>query len=304
MNELKKKDLFSVFEERGIKFSPIQNEQLISRLSEILTYEPRIGVFGKTGAGKSSLCNAIFGQHICEIGDILACTRNPQDVLLNMGGNGIKLIDVPGVGESTERDEEYAKLYSKLLPELDVVLWLIRADDRALATDERFYRDIVKPHIDQNKPFFFVISQVRKINPDKEWNEETNEPGPTQSANVEQKIKAVTEQFDIPAYKVIAISADEKYNITALVDEFVRALPKEKKITAFKAVNQEFQSAETGEDVKRSFLDVVLDAAGKVVDKVEDIIFDVKYSPLGDFIGSCMRSAGTVMDFLRRFLPF
>lgn len=304
MNELKKKDLFSVFEERGIKFDPIQKEQLTSRLSEILNYEPRIGVFGKTGAGKSSLCNAIFGQHICEIGDISACTRNPQDVLLNIGGNGIKLIDVPGVGESTDRDKEYAELYRKLLPELDVVLWLIEANDRALATDERFYRNIVKPHLDQDKPFFFVISQVRFIKPFEEWNEETNEPGPTQSANVEQKIKDITKQFDIPAYKVIAISADEKYNITALVDEFVRALPKEKKITAFKAVNQEFQSAETGEDVKRSFLDVVLDVAGKVVDKVEDIIFGVKYSPLGDFIGSCMRGAGTVKDFFRRFLPF
>ena len=31
------------------------------------TFEPRIGVFGKTGAGKSSLCNALFGQRTAKV---------------------------------------------------------------------------------------------------------------------------------------------------------------------------------------------------------------------------------------------
>ncbi len=64
---------------------------------------------------------------------------------------GLKLVDVPGVGESRDRDEEYSKLYASLLPELDLVLWLIKSDDRALASDENFYKNIVKPHIDEGK---------------------------------------------------------------------------------------------------------------------------------------------------------
>jgi predicted GTPase len=33
---------------------------VFSKLNEIVGYEPRIGIMGKTGAGKSSLCNAIL----------------------------------------------------------------------------------------------------------------------------------------------------------------------------------------------------------------------------------------------------
>lgn len=105
-------------------------------------------LFGKTGVGKSSLCNALFGKVICPISDVEACTRDTKDVILNIdGGKGIKFIDVP-VGESSQRDVEYGELYARLLPELDLVLWLIKADGRAMVSDEIFYKEIVKPHLD------------------------------------------------------------------------------------------------------------------------------------------------------------
>ena len=122
-------EFFEKLAREGVKVTPEQKAQISERLAKIINYEPRVGVFGKTGVGKSSLCNALFGTDICPISDVEACTRDTQEVILNMDGNGIKLIDVPGVGESSDRDEEYGKLYSKLLPELDLVLWLIKSDD-------------------------------------------------------------------------------------------------------------------------------------------------------------------------------
>lgn len=79
------------------------------------------------------------------------------------------------------------------------------------------------------------------------------------------------------------VSANEKYNLTKLVDEFVRALPAEKKITAFKAVNKEFQSTATGEHVKRSFLEVVEETVCTVVEKAGDVVCTV-IDTVGDFI--------------------
>lgn len=171
--------------------------------------------------------------------------------------------------------EEYAALYSNLLPELDLVLWVIKSDDRALASDENFYKNIVKPHIEEGKPFFFVLNQVDKIEPFREWDEEKHEPGAKQFQNIHRKVNDVSAFFDIAASKVIPVSANEKYNLTKLVDEFVRALPAEKKITMFRAVNEEFQSKATGEHVKKSFLEVVENVVCTAIDKAGDVVIHV-----------------------------
>ncbi len=87
---------------------------------------------GKSGAGKSSLCNALFASEVSPVSDVAACTREPLRFRLQVGDRYITLMDLPGVGESGARDTEYAALYREQLPRLDLVLWLIKADDRAL----------------------------------------------------------------------------------------------------------------------------------------------------------------------------
>lgn len=292
---------FDQMEQDGIHLNPEQRKKVEDRLNSIISYRPRIGVFGKTGVGKSSLCNALFGQDICEISDVAACTREPKEIFLNMGRDGLGLVDVPGVGESEDRDEEYANLYANLLPELDLVLWLVKADDRAMASDEMFYKNIVKPHIDQNKPFFFVVNQVDKIEPFREWDESKHEPGPKQFQNIHRKVDAIADQFAVQSSIVIPVSANEKYNLTKLVDEIVFALPKEKNITLFKSVNEEFKSKAAAEHVKKSALEVICETVSEtivnVVDKTGEIIVTVADKAI-DF-------GKKVMDFIDRHpLPF
>lgn len=270
-----KGDFFKQLDKAGIKVTDEQKKRISLRLSKIINYEPKIGILGKTGVGKSSLCNALFGKDICQISDVEACTRNTQEVLISLGEKGIKLFDVPGVGESSERDEEYARLYSKLLPELDLVLWLIKADDRALASDEKFYRNIVKSHIDEGKPFFFVLNQVDKIEPFREWNEKKHEPGVNQFKNMYKKIDDVAKYFDIASSKIIPVSSNEKYNLTTLVDEFIRALPREKKLTLFKSVDDEFKSKSTDEHVTKSFLDIVDEIVISAIDRADERVTKV-----------------------------
>lgn len=278
---LKQVDFFDELESKGISISPEQKKAIENKLNAIMTYEPKIGIFGKTGVGKSSLTNALFGKEICPISDVEACTRNPQEVIIGMGQKGLKLLDVPGVGESSERDKEYAPLYAKLMPELDLVLWVIKADDRALTSDEVFYKSVVKPHVDEGKPFFFVLNQVDKIEPFREWDEDRGEPGPKQFQNIHRKIEDVATFFGITASKVIPVSANEKYNLTKLVDEIVFALPKDKKITVFREVEKEHKSEVAQTHVKRSVAEVigdtvvsVVETAGIVVEKVIDKAID------------------------------
>lgn len=267
-------NFFEQLSKNGIEISPLQKKQISDKINLILNYVPRIGVFGKTGSGKSSLCNALFGKDACPVSDVKACTRNIQEVILNLDGGdrGLKLIDVPGVGESVQKDEEYAELYANLLPELDLVLWLLKADDRAYSTDEVFYKNILKPHLDDDKPFFLVLNQADKIEPHREWNEEEHKPGAQQFQNIHHKVDDVAKIFNIAASKIIPISASENYNLTKLVDEFVRALPAEKKITMFRAVTQEFHSKATSEHVKNTFMETVSEILGSVVSGAVDVV--------------------------------
>jgi len=225
-------DFFCELEKRaGIPIPTEQREAIKARLSAILNYEPKVGVFGKTGVGKSSLCNALFGLDICPTDDIEVCTRDPQEVLLNMPGKGIKLLDVPGFGESNVRDVEYGRLYNSLFPELDLVLWVLKGDDKTFSYDAMFYDIIVKPHIDEGKlPFFFVVNFVDKIEPRNEWDMLAHKPGVNQFANIDKKVEAVARAFKHPKKNIIAVSANEKYGLVELMDTIAYALPKEKRI--------------------------------------------------------------------------
>lgn len=239
--------------------------KVLKRLSGVLSYQPAVGVFGKTGAGKSSLCNAVFGKDVCEISDIAGCTRTPQEVILELGGKGIKLLDVPGVGESNERDKEYADLYRSLLPELDLVLWVIKGDDRAFSSDETFYKNLVRPYVEKGRPFVVVLNQVDKIEPFREWDVDVHQPGAKQASNIEQKRKHVADIFGLPLSCVIAVSANERYGLVDLVDRVIELLPADKKAIVLDAVKADNRSEHSKADAKNGFL-------ATLVDTVTDII--------------------------------
>ncbi len=252
------KNLFEELEKLGVPVNEEQKNRITKKMDSIMNYTPKIGIFGKTGVGKSSLCNSLFGQDICPISDVAACTRDTKEVLLSVGkGKSISLLDVPGVGESNERDGEYAKLYASLLPELDLIMWILKGDDRAFASDEAFYKKLVKPYMDAGKAFLIVINQVDKIEPYREWDEEKRKPGIKQKFNIDLKIEDVSRFFDYPKSKIIPISANEKYNLETLVDEMVEVLPKEKKMIVLTKIQEEYVSEESANKAINGFWETV-----------------------------------------------
>uniref|UniRef100_A0A671UQ28 AIG1-type G domain-containing protein n=1 Tax=Sparus aurata TaxID=8175 RepID=A0A671UQ28_SPAAU len=69
----------------------------------------RIAVFGKTGAGKSSLANTIFGNDAFKIyHNLKSGTKECQSETKSVSGRSITLIDTPGFFD-TDRSEEELK---------------------------------------------------------------------------------------------------------------------------------------------------------------------------------------------------
>lgn len=269
MNEIIPNDpenqIIEEVERLGLVLQDEQRRKIREKINQIKNYIPKVGVLGKTGAGKSSLCNALFGQKVAEISDIAACTREPQHILLSLteGGSGIVLVDVPGVGESRDRDIEYSELYKNLLPELDLVLWVIKGDDRALSIDEQFFKECVEPH-KATTPVAFVINQVDKIEPFREWDIKNKTPSPKQLENIRAKAEDVSKAFNVPASEICAVSADEGFGLVALVEHVVNILPNEKKFGFVREAKKENVSTESAKEAERGMWETIKEYAGKV----------------------------------------
>ncbi|MDM3445651.1 GTPase family protein [Citrobacter sp. Cb009] len=196
------------------------SERLLQQINQITNYEPVIGVMGKTGAGKSSLCNALFAGEVSSVSDVAACTRDPLRFRLQVGEHYMTIVDLPGVGESSARDTEYAALYREQLPRLDLVLWLIKADDRALAVDEHFYHQVIGEAY--RHKVLFVISQSDKAEPISGSEQLSTQ----QKQNISRKICLLHELFQ-PVHPVCAISVRAKWGLRMMAERMIKCLPRE-----------------------------------------------------------------------------
>ena len=152
-----------------------------NQLNHLINYSPTIGMMGKTGAGKSSLINALFQSTLSPVSDVSGCTRHAQRFSMTMNNHTLNFIDLPGVGESLERDKEYHQLYRSLLPELDLIIWVLKADDRAWSSDEQCYHFLTEQCCYQPSRFLFVLNQADKIEPCRQWDELCHQPSPEQT---------------------------------------------------------------------------------------------------------------------------
>jgi len=200
------------------KTDAINDEVALS--NELLLKErTRILIVGRTGSGKSSLCNALTGSDICPTSDVTSCTEELQIVDLVIKEKNIQLLDTPGFGNNELQDKQCEDLYELLVSDADIILLMLKADDRTFLPEDKFYSKIIKECIEKGVPFFLVINQVDKLEPFREWNIESKRPSPMQLQNIEYKSTEVARIFQLPFSRIVPISAKENYNIPRLIEE-------------------------------------------------------------------------------------
>jgi predicted GTPase len=211
------------------KFVSGQRERLFNCVDDFITYDAKVGILGMTGAGKSSLCNALAGSEVVEVGMVDVCTRSPQEILLvKKERASLTLVDFPGMGVNTDWNEkDLLELYKDALRYLDFFLWVLKGDDRAYYDKNlNICRELFRHTEPRGSiPVIFVVSQVDKIDPARQWNVEKLEPGTEQRKNIEQKLKSVQRQFNLPRARLCAISSREGYGLVELIYKILINLP-------------------------------------------------------------------------------
>lgn len=117
-----------------------------------------IALFGQRNAGKSSLINAITGQDLAIVSDVLGTTTDPVYKAMEILPLGpVMLIDTPGLDDEGVLGEERIKKARSVLNKTDLAL--IVADGNEAAKDFSFEHQILALTKKKNIPSIVVLNK-------------------------------------------------------------------------------------------------------------------------------------------------
>ena len=103
-----------------------------------------IGFFGKRNVGKSSLVNAVTGQKLAVVSDVLGTTTDPVKKAMELLPIGpVMIIDTPGFDDVGELGEMRVEKTREILAKTDVAVFVTDAT-REMSADEAEFLDLLK----------------------------------------------------------------------------------------------------------------------------------------------------------------
>ena len=116
-----------------------------------------IGFFGKRNAGKSSVMNAVTGQDIAVVSDVMGTTTDPvykSMELLPLGP--VVMIDTPGIDDEGELGALRVRKSYQVLNKTDVAVLVIDATAGISPEDEALLERIRRKKI----PYLVVMNKI------------------------------------------------------------------------------------------------------------------------------------------------
>ena len=112
---------------RKLDGTPAEKEQLKTILEQNQSSKVCVLLTGKTGAGKSTLCNAVIGVEVAKVGNTLDPETSEVKSYAMDAKNGIKVIvwDSPGLQDGTKHELKYLRDMKAKCEPIHVLLYCI-----------------------------------------------------------------------------------------------------------------------------------------------------------------------------------
>lgn len=123
-----------------------------------------IGIFGRRNAGKSSVINAVTGQNLAIVSDVLGTTTDPVYKAMEILPLGpVVLIDTPGLDDVGELGELRVQKAFQVLNKTDIALLVLDVNS-GFSKEEEKLLELVKA---KNIPFVAVLNKTDIAKEDK-----------------------------------------------------------------------------------------------------------------------------------------
>lgn len=181
----------------------------VASTSSPLPSEPlTLALVGQAKAGKSSLINALLGEHRAEI-DVLPKTSDVERYALDLGeaGGVIELLDTPGYSEAGPDTRQQAAIQQAVCA-ADIMLLVLDAHHPAREADRRLMEELSAWYAQHAEwkppPVIAVLTHIDLLRPASEWAPPYNWRSP--SGKKEQSIHdAVGYVFEIFGDRLAAV---------------------------------------------------------------------------------------------------
>ena len=167
MEEKKPKFLINKIFDKILEKADISTEEkarVNQALDQELIEKPfKVAVIGQSGVGKSTTLNSVFGLKNYTSNLAEGTTDIIEEIFPLRDGFRLSIYDMPGLNNDEDKDIEYAKLYEKILPGCDVIVYIINAHSRDFGEDCRILKEVVLPICKENSIKDNLIIAVNKI---------------------------------------------------------------------------------------------------------------------------------------------
>lgn len=185
-------------------------------------YELQVMFIGKTGYGKSTTLNKLVGSSVFKTSEVSVCTKDLYNSMYRINPDipsFFVISDLPGIGESNYADQHYYDWYREMLEYSQVVVYLLRADQRDFAVDETLFHSMFKTAAERSK-VILALNYADKIEPINRKYGLSSE----QLNSLRRKIDEVSRIFDFSKDDILYYSATEEINLDRLVTKIADKL--------------------------------------------------------------------------------